>query len=106
VRTEEGKSHLFVAINRTSKFAFTQLPEKANRHTAAAFLKDLIAVVPIRFMPCSLITAFSSAICRKTTQFRQPGGEPIYSICSAVRTRSSIGSQSQTTRGRTDRSSG
>ena len=30
----------------TSKFAFAQLHEKANRNTAAAFLKDLIAVVP------------------------------------------------------------
>ena len=46
VRTEEGKFHLFVAIDRTSKFAFAQLHEKANRNTAAAFLKDLIAVVP------------------------------------------------------------
>jgi hypothetical protein len=41
-----GKFHLFVAIDRTSKFAFAQLHEKANRNTAAAFLKDLIAVVP------------------------------------------------------------
>src|SRR6266704_4104318 len=42
VRTEEVKLHLFVAIDRTSKFAFAQLYEKANRHTATAFLKDLI----------------------------------------------------------------
>src|SRR6516162_1370518 len=46
VRTEEGRLHLFVAIDRTSKFAFAQLHEKANRHTATAFLKALIAVVP------------------------------------------------------------
>src|SRR5450631_2547517 len=38
VRTEEGKFHLFVAIDRTSKFAFAQLHTKANRNTAAAFL--------------------------------------------------------------------
>jgi hypothetical protein len=31
VRTEEGKLHLFVAIDRTSKFAFAQLHEKATR---------------------------------------------------------------------------
>src|SRR5262249_12383385 len=48
VRTEEGKLHLFVAIDRTSKFAFAQLHEKANRHTATAFLKALIAVVPYK----------------------------------------------------------
>src|SRR5262249_46498240 len=39
VRTEEGKLHLFVAIDRTSKFAFA---------TATAFLKALIAVVPYK----------------------------------------------------------
>src|SRR5215831_4391540 len=33
---------------RTSKFAFAQLHEKANRHTATAFLKALIAVVPYK----------------------------------------------------------
>ena len=34
VRTEEGKLHLFVAIDRTSKFAVAQLVEKANCKTA------------------------------------------------------------------------
>ena len=31
VRTEQGKLHLFVAIDRTSKFAFARLHEKATR---------------------------------------------------------------------------
>ena len=31
VRTEQGKLHLFVAIDRTSKFAFVELHEKATR---------------------------------------------------------------------------
>jgi transposase InsO family protein len=48
VRTEEGKLHLFVAIDRTSKFAFAQLHEAANVHTAAAFLTALIAAVPYK----------------------------------------------------------
>ena len=39
VRTEEGKLHLFVAIDRTSKFAFAQLHKAANVKTAAAFLE-------------------------------------------------------------------
>jgi len=34
VRTAEGKLHLYVAIDRTSKFAFVQLVAKANRVTA------------------------------------------------------------------------
>ena len=37
VRTEEGKLYLFVAIDRTSKFAFVALHEKANRPTAVRF---------------------------------------------------------------------
>jgi transposase InsO family protein len=48
VRTEEGKLYLFVAIDRTSKFAFVELHEKADRPTAARFLQALIAAVPYR----------------------------------------------------------
>jgi hypothetical protein len=68
VRTEEGKLHLFVAIDRTSKFAFAQLHEKANRHTATAFLKALLAVVPTKSTPYSPTTASSSVICQRTVQ--------------------------------------
>ena len=46
VRTEEGKLYLFVAIDRTSKFAFAQLHERATRRIAADFLRALIATVP------------------------------------------------------------
>jgi len=48
VQTAEGKLRLFVAIDRTSKFAFAKLEESANIHTAAAFLKALIEAVPYR----------------------------------------------------------
>ena len=48
VRTAEGKLYLFVAIDRTSKFAFVQLVEKATRVTASAFLVALIEAVPYR----------------------------------------------------------
>lgn len=44
--TEQGKLHLFVAIDRTSKFAFVPLHEKATQRIAAAFLHDLVAAVP------------------------------------------------------------
>src|SRR3954468_11245485 len=46
VSTEQGKLHLFVAIDRTSKFAFVQLHEKATQRIAAAFLHDLVTAVP------------------------------------------------------------
>ena len=48
VQTAEGKLYLFVAIDRTSKFAFVQVVEKANRVTASAFLVALIAAVPYK----------------------------------------------------------
>src|ERR671911_2179189 len=43
VRTEEGRLYLFVAIDRTSKFAFAQLHEKATRRVAGGLLRALIA---------------------------------------------------------------
>ena len=46
LRTAEGKLYLFVAIDRTSKFAFAQLVEKAGKMAAAQFLRDLVAAVP------------------------------------------------------------
>jgi len=48
LRTAEGKLYLFVAIDRTSKFAFVTLYEKADRPTAVRFLEALIAAVPYR----------------------------------------------------------
>ncbi len=46
VQTAEGKLRLFVAIDRTSKFAYAQLHETAGKMAVAQFLRDLIAVVP------------------------------------------------------------
>jgi transposase InsO family protein len=48
VQTVEGKLYLFVAIDRTSKFAFVQRVGSANRVTASAFLAALIAAVPYK----------------------------------------------------------
>ena len=44
VQTAEGK--LFVGIDRTSKFAVTQLVEKADRKTAWEFLQYMLEAVP------------------------------------------------------------
>ncbi|TGU17229.1 DDE-type integrase/transposase/recombinase, partial [Mesorhizobium sp. M4B.F.Ca.ET.150.01.1.1] len=38
--------YLFVAIDRTSKFAYAELHEKAGRMAAAQFLRNLVAAVP------------------------------------------------------------
>jgi transposase InsO family protein len=46
VQTAEGKLYLFVAIDRTSKFAYAELHEKAGKMAAAQFLRNLVATVP------------------------------------------------------------
>jgi hypothetical protein len=48
VRTEEGKLQLFVAIDRTSKFAYAELHTEAKKMIAAQFLRHLIAAVPYK----------------------------------------------------------
>jgi transposase InsO family protein len=46
VRTTEGKLHLFVAIDRTSKFAYVELHQKATTAISKQFLDNLVAAVP------------------------------------------------------------
>lgn len=64
VRTEEGKLHMFVAIDRTSKFAFAELHEKATRAIAKGFLDNLIAAVPY---------TIHTVLTDNGTQFTTPG---------------------------------
>ena len=45
-QTAEGKLFLFVGIDRTSKFAVTQLVGKADRKTAWEFLQHMLEAVP------------------------------------------------------------
>src|SRR5271168_4894353 len=48
VRTAEGLLYLLVAIDRTSKFAFVELHEKATRRVAGDFLRNLLKAVPYK----------------------------------------------------------
>ena len=48
MRTEQGKLHLFVAIDRTSKFAFVELHERATTRVSADFLGRLLKAVPYK----------------------------------------------------------
>ena len=43
VQTAEGKLYLFVAIDRTSKFAYVELHKRATKMIAAEFLRHLVA---------------------------------------------------------------
>jgi hypothetical protein len=46
VQIAEGKLYLIVGIARTSKFAVTQLVDKADRKTAWEFLQHMLEAVP------------------------------------------------------------
>lgn len=46
VQTAEGKLYLYVAIDRTSKFAVVQLVRKTGRTSASAFLMHVIKTIP------------------------------------------------------------
>src|SRR5256714_4932182 len=48
LQTAEGKLYLYVAIDRTSKFAFVQLVRKTGRTSASTLLEALIAAVPYK----------------------------------------------------------
>jgi transposase-like protein len=48
VHTEEGKRYLFVAIDRTCKFAYAELHAEANKIVAAQVLRNLIAAAPYK----------------------------------------------------------
>lgn len=61
VRTEEGKLYLFVAIDRTSKFVYAELHEKAKRQTASDFLKALIKAVPYKIHTVVIDNGIQSA---------------------------------------------
>lgn len=48
VRADHGRFYLFVAIDRTSKFTFVELHEKAITRVSGDFLRYLIAAVPYK----------------------------------------------------------
>jgi Integrase core domain len=48
VQTAEGNLYLFVAIDRTSKFAYVELHREAKRRTAGDFLRHLVEAVPYK----------------------------------------------------------
>jgi hypothetical protein len=50
VQTEDGKLHMFVAVDRTSKFAFAELHPRATRTIANGFLDNLIKAVPYKIL--------------------------------------------------------
>lgn len=48
VQTEEGRQHLFIAIDRTSKVSFAELHPQAKRVVAAEFLRRVLDKLPCK----------------------------------------------------------
>ncbi len=65
VPTAEGKLYLFVAIDRTSKFAFAELHAKATTRIAADFLRAVIDAAPYEI---------HTALTDNGVHFTDPGG--------------------------------
>ncbi len=70
VHTAEGRLYLLVAIDRTTKFAFVELHEKATRSIAGDFLRALIKAVPY---------TIHTVLTDNGTHFTSPGN-----VCSAA----------------------
>ena len=66
VRTSEGKLHIFVAIDRTSKFAYVELHQKATTAVSKQFLDNLVAAVPYKI---------HTVLTDNGIQFTDPTGE-------------------------------
>ena len=73
VQAAEGKLYLFVGIDRTSKFAVTQLVATAERKTAWAFLQYRLEAVPYQVHTILTDNAFSSLSSRATGTRSIPG---------------------------------
>jgi hypothetical protein len=104
VRTAEGKLYLFVAIDRTSKFAVVELVEKADMRAAAAFLEALIEAVPYRIHTVPTDNGIQFADPQKNRQGPTAlfHGHPFDQLCPFME--SNTGLPNPTAPGRTGRS--
>lgn len=83
LRTSEGKLYLFVAIDRTSKFAVAQLVDKANRKTAWEFLETVLEAVPYKIH--TILTDNGIQFCEQLRNRNTPYSRPMRfdMICAA-----------------------
>ena len=67
VQSAEGKLYLFVGIDRTSKFAVTQIVDKADRKTAWEFLQRMLEAVSYQVHTILTDRAIGTPLVRVTT---------------------------------------
>lgn len=75
LRTIEGKLYLFVAIDRTSKFAVAQMVDKANRKTAWEFLEMVLEAVPYNIH--TILTDNAIQFCEQPRNRNTPYSRPM-----------------------------
>ena len=75
LRTNEGKLYLFAAIDRTSKFAVTQLVDKADRKTAWEFLEAVLEAVPYKIH--TILTDNGIQFCEQQRNRNTPYSRPM-----------------------------
>ncbi len=66
VRSGGGKLYLFVAIDRTSKFAVARLYDEATRRTSVQFLVEVLIVVPYKLHTLLTDRAILTPLVRET----------------------------------------
>ena len=75
LRTNTSKLYLFVAINRTSKFALAQIVDKANRKTAWDFLDAALNALTYKIL--AILTANVTQFCDYQRNHNTPNSQPI-----------------------------
>jgi transposase InsO family protein len=80
VRSEQGRLYLLVAIDRTSKFAFVELHEKATRRVAGDFLRHLAATRRVagdflRHLAAAVPYKINTVLTDNGTHFTEPTGD-------------------------------
>ena len=78
IRTEQGKLYLLVAIDRTTKFAYVELHEKATRQVAGDFLRALIKAVPLTDNSTHFTTPGNTCSAADDIKLALDRGEPIW----------------------------
>ena len=82
VRTEEGKLYVFVAIDRTSQFAYVEGHATSDRNLSTAFLRNLIEDVPYKIP--TILTDHGSQFCHPPRDRHGPTAQwitPRFDLC-------------------------
>jgi len=101
LRLADGKLHMFLAIDRVSKFTYVEFHDRTKMLNGAAFLQSVIGAFPYRIHTVLTTTEWRLPTSQRTEAGSLASGARTCSIASALQTTSSTSSPSRITRGRT-----